>query len=229
MSNGGGRIIEADGTVTVNNPRAAAAMKRARHWIGTISPPSVIAFKEQDARNVFHSGNAAFERDWLWRQFSIESMLPNPNAEIGVGLIPAGPAGRAATIGGQSLSVSKYSKHPAQAVAFVRYLTSHDEQFTLWKKHAMMPTRREFYDDPEYLRDRPGTAQLWKDLGDIAVARPSTVAGSHYDEVSRAYFTALHAILAGEVDAEKSLADLQGKLETITGKKSNPPSAGAVH
>jgi trehalose/maltose transport system substrate-binding protein len=228
MSYSGGRIIEPDGTITVNNPRTVAALKRARRWIGTISPPSVVAFKEQDARNVLHAGNAAFERDWLWRQFSGESLLPNPNAKIGVALVPSGPAGRAATIGGQSLSVSKYSKHPAEAVAFVRYLTSHDEQLTLWKKHAMMPTRREFYDDPRYLQDRPGTAQLWKDLGSVAVARPSTVAGSHYDEVSRAYSSAVHAILAGEVDAEKSLSDLQNKLETITGKRSNPPPAGAT-
>jgi len=229
MSDGGGRIIETDGSVTVNNPRSVAAMKRARKWIGTISPPSVIAFKEQDARNVLRAGNAAFERDWLWRQFSGQSQLPNLNAVIGVALIPAGSAGRAAVIGGQSLTVSKYSKHPAEAVAFVRYLTSHDEQLTLWKKHAMMPTRREFYDDPKYLQDRPGTAQLWKDLGSIAIARPSTVAGSRYDEVARAYFSAVHAILAGQVEAEKSLADLQGKLESITGKKSNPPPAGAVH
>jgi len=228
VSNGGGRIIEPDGSITVNNPRVAAAMKRARRWIGTISPPSVIAFKEQDARNVLHAGNAAFERDWLWRQFSGESPLPNANRMIGVALVPSGPAGRAATIGGQSLSVSKYSKHPAEAVAFVRYLTSHDEQLTLWKKHAMMPARREFYEHPGYLEDRPGTAQLWKDLGSIAVARPSTVAGAHYDEVSRAYFSAVHAILAGEVDAEKSLSDLQEKLEMITGKKSNPPPRGAT-
>jgi trehalose/maltose transport system substrate-binding protein len=228
MSNGGGRIIEPDGSITVNNPRVVAAMKRARHWIGTISPPSVVAFKEQDSRNVLHAGNAAFERDWLWRQFSGESLLPNPNATIGVALVPSGSAGRAATIGGQSLSVSKYSKHPSEAVAFVRYLTSHDEQLTLWKKHAMMPTRREFYDNPEYLQDRPGTAQLWKDLGSIAVARPSTVAGSHYDEVSRAYFSAVHAFLVGEVEAEKSLSDLQQKLEMITGKKSNPTRGGAI-
>jgi trehalose/maltose transport system substrate-binding protein len=69
-SYGGGSIIEPNGSITVNNPRTIEAMKRARRWIGTISPPSVIAFKEQDSRNVLHSGDAAFARDWLWRQFS---------------------------------------------------------------------------------------------------------------------------------------------------------------
>ena len=228
VSHGAGRVIEPDGSVTVNNPRTITALKRAKHWIGTISPPSVVAFKEQDSRNVLHAGNAAFARDWLWRQYSGESMLPNPNEMIGITLLPAGPAGRASAIGGQSLAVSRYSKHPQEAAAMVRYLTSHDEQQKLWERHAMMPTRREFYDDPKYLQHRPGVAQLWKDLGSIAVARPSTVAGPHYDEVSRAYSATMHAILADNADPEKSLADLQRKLETITGRKSNPPQAGAV-
>jgi len=230
MSYGGGRIIEADGSITVNNPHTIEAIKRARRWIGTISPPSVIAFKEQDARNVFHAGNAAFERDWLWRQFSEESLVPNPKGTIAIGLLPGGPAGRASTLGGQSLAISKYSHHPQEAAALVRYLTSHDEQLTLWKKHAMLPTRSEFYASPEYLQDRPGIAQLWKELGAVTVARPSTVSGEYYDQVSRAYFSSVHAILAGEQDAQTAMSELQTKLEKITGGKPGPPPGGdAVH
>jgi len=220
-SYGGGHIIESNGAVTVNNPRTIEAIKMARRWIGTISPPSVIAFKEQDSRNVLHAGNAAFARDWLWRQFSEESLVPNSSAVIAITLLPAGPAGRASALGGQSLAISKYSRHPQEAAALVRYLTSHDEQLTLWKKHAMLPTRREFYADAVYLQDRPGIAQLWKDLASIAVSRPSTVTGEHYDEVSRAYSSAVHAVLAGEMGPERALADLQVELETITGRKSS--------
>jgi trehalose/maltose transport system substrate-binding protein len=220
VSYGGGSIIEADGSVTVNNPRTLAAINMARRWIGTISPPSVIAFKEQDSRNVLHAGNAAFARDWLWRQFSEESLLPNSGSTIAIALLPAGPAGRASTLGGQSLAISKFSRHPQEAVAFVRYLTSHDEQLTLWKRHAMLPTRREFYATPEYLQERHGIAQLWKELGNVTVARPSTVAGVHYDEVSRAYSSSVYSVLAGRQDPEKAMADLQTKLEMVLGSKS---------
>lgn len=227
---GGGDIIEADGSITVDNPRTIAAINRAHRWIGNISPPSVIAFKEQDARNIFHTGNAAFERDWLWRQFSEESLVPNQNIVIAIALLPAGPAGRASALGGQSLAISKYSHHPQEAAALVRYLTSHDEQLTLWKKHAMLPTRREFYAGPEYLQDRPAIAQLWSALTSVTVARPSTVSGQHYDEVSRAYFSSVHSILAGEQDADKAMSALQAKLEQITGGKPGPPpGGGAVH
>ena len=220
VSYGGGNIIEADGSVTVNNSRTLAAIKMARRWIGTISPPSVIAFKEQDSRNVLHAGNAAFARDWLWRQFSEESLLPNSRSTIAIALLPAGPAGRASALGGQSLAISKFSRHPQEAVALVRYLTSHEEQLTLWKRHAMLPTRREFYATPEYLQERQGIAQLWKELGKVTVARPSTVAGEHYDEVSRAYSSSVYSILAGRQDPEKAMADLQKKLEMVLGSKS---------
>ena len=223
QSYGGGGIIEPDGSITVNNPRTIQALKRARRWIGTISPPSVIAFKEQDSRNVLHAGNAAFARDWLWRQFSEEHLLPVSSATFEVALMPTGPAGRASTLGGQSLAISKYSKHPEEAASLIRYLTSHDEQLILWKKHAMLPTRREFFVDPQYMQDRPGVAELWKELQSTAVVRPSTVVGSHYDEVSRAYFSAVHAVLTGEVDPEKAMSDLQSKLETIMGKRPGAP------
>jgi trehalose/maltose transport system substrate-binding protein len=227
-SYGGGGIIETDGSITVNNPRTVQAIKRARHWIGTISPPSVIAFKEQDSRNVLYAGNAAFARDWLWRQFSDESLLPDSTAKVAIALIPAGPVRRASTLGGQSLAISKYSQHPKEAAALVGYLTSQDEQLILWKKHAMLPTRREFFANAESMRDRPEIASLWKEVQNVAVTRPSTVAGPHYDEVSRAYFSAVHAILAGEEQPEKALADLQAKLEIIVGQRSSAP-AGPAH
>jgi trehalose/maltose transport system substrate-binding protein len=228
VANGGGNLIEADGSISVNNPRTIGAMERARRWIGTISPPSVIAFKEQDARNVLHAGKAAFERDWLWRQFSQESMIPNPDATIAIALLPGGSARRASTIGGQSLAVSKYSHHPQEAAALVRFLTSHDEQLTLWKKHAMLPARRDFYASSKYLQDRPEIAQLWKDLASVTIVRPSTVSGQHYDEVSRAYFSSVHSILAGEQEAGKAMAELQTKLERITGGKPGPPPGGGA-
>ena len=41
-SSGGGEIVETDGTISINNPDAAAAIERARGWVGTISPPFLL-------------------------------------------------------------------------------------------------------------------------------------------------------------------------------------------
>ena len=48
-SDGGGHIIEGDSTISVNNPRAIRSWQRAARWVGSISPPSVVGYKEWDA------------------------------------------------------------------------------------------------------------------------------------------------------------------------------------
>jgi trehalose/maltose transport system substrate-binding protein len=226
---GGGRIIEDDGTISVNNPQTVRALKMAKRWIGTISPPSVLAFKEADARNIWDFGNAAFRRDWVWRgnpQGNIPDVLANK--KYGASLPPAGSAGVASVLGGQSLGVSKYSEHPKEAAELVRFLTSRKIQLWLWEKGSMLPVLKEFYEDPKFLATRPDL-QRWKAvLTGGATRRPSGVSGVHYAEVSRTYFTAVHAVLSGQVSAEKGMADLEAELVKITGLKAGKPKDSAV-
>jgi len=63
-SEGGGQIIEKDKTISVNNPHAIRAWRRAARWVGSISPPSVVGYKEWDALNVWVAGDVAFMRNW---------------------------------------------------------------------------------------------------------------------------------------------------------------------
>ncbi|ENR01702.1 hypothetical protein H721_02358 [Brucella ovis IntaBari-2006-46-332] len=61
-SSGGGQIVEPDGEISVNNEKAAAAIDRARGWIGTISPQGVLGYQEEESRGVWQTGNAVFMR-----------------------------------------------------------------------------------------------------------------------------------------------------------------------
>src|SRR5580700_4575679 len=49
---GGGRIIEENQAIRVNNPQTIRAWQRAAHWIGYISPPGVVGYREWDSLNV---------------------------------------------------------------------------------------------------------------------------------------------------------------------------------
>ncbi len=96
---GGGRIVETDGRVSVNNPKAIASWKRAAHWVGWISPPSVVSYRDFDIVNSFETrGNSAFARMWTSDYFlsnpvdspffdrSGQTSLPGPGVLGGLGL-----------------------------------------------------------------------------------------------------------------------------------------------
>ena len=61
---GGGTIVADDGSITINNEKAAAALDLAATWIGEITPEGVLNYAEEESRGVFQSGNAVFMRNW---------------------------------------------------------------------------------------------------------------------------------------------------------------------
>jgi len=226
MSEGGGRIIEEDGTISVNNPDTIRAMKRARHWVNTISPPGITEFKEEDSRNAFVTGNAAFRREWIWGTYATGQGQGSPiRGKFAATQIPRGRAGHASVIGGRSLAISKYSAHPKEAAEFIRYLISRDAQLRYWNDISLLSVRKDFFADKQYLHTRPDLEKLEDVFREGAIARPSTVAGERYAEVSRAYYSAVHSIITGEVSAEEAMANLEGELVRITGFKPGKPKA----
>jgi trehalose/maltose transport system substrate-binding protein len=57
-------IIEPDGHISIDNPRAIDALNRAREWLGTISPAGTLTYAEEECRNIFDDGHSAFMRNW---------------------------------------------------------------------------------------------------------------------------------------------------------------------
>ncbi|BAS26052.1 ABC transporter substrate-binding protein [Limnochorda pilosa] len=211
---GGGSIIEPDGTVSVNNAKTAEALNLARSWVGTISPPGVTTYAEEEARAIFQSGNAAFMRNWPYAYALAQGEDSAVAGKADVAPLPSGGAGSAATLGGWELMVSTYSRNQEAAAWLARYLASYEEQ----KRRAVIgsfnPTIEALYEDPEVLAASPFMGSLY-DVFTHAVARPSTVSGDRYNEVSTAYFTAVHQVLTGEATAEQVLPRLDSELKRI--------------
>ena len=130
-SNGGGQIIEPDGTISINNPQAAAAIDMAKGWVGTISPPGVLAYQEEEARGVWQTGNAVFMRNWPYAYSLGNGDDFAVKGKFDVATLPAGAgegARSAATLGGWNLAVSKYSKNPDAAIELVKWIASPEMQ-----------------------------------------------------------------------------------------------------
>jgi trehalose/maltose transport system substrate-binding protein len=220
---GGGRIIENDGTISVNNPRAIRAWERAARWVGTISPPSVVGYAEWDASNVWIAGDAAFMRNWPTAYVDSHALQSPIRDNFGVTLLPGGKAGRVGTLGGAGLAISRFSAHPREAIALVRYLSRGDVQAKRSRVLAEPPTLPGLYDRPEVLAPNPHFAQLSQAFRSGMVSRPSNVTGKRYQEVTDAYIQAVHSVLTGRRSAPEAAAALENELVRMTDFRTGPP------
>ncbi|GAB5378496.1 MAG: ABC transporter substrate-binding protein [Acuticoccus sp.] len=215
-SYGGGAIVGDDGTVTINNPQAVAAIDEAASWIGTIAPQGVLNYAEEEARGVFQSGNSVFMRNWPYAWALANSDDSPVKGKVGVVALPkGGDDGKSTgTLGGWQLAVSKYSSDQEAAADLVRYLTSEKEQKRRAIEGSYNPTIEALYKDAEVLEAVPFFGSLYETFVN-AVARPSRVTGDKYNRVSNAFWNAVHSVLSGEEDATTALADLEGELNGI--------------
>lgn len=213
-SSGGGHIVEAGGRVHVNNPAALRAFTRAAGWVGTISPRGITTYAEEESRQMFQSGNAAFLRNWPY-VYSLANGDDSPiRGKFNVAPLPSGGHGHAAALGGWHLAVSKYSRNPREAAEFVRFLTSHKVQRQRALELSMLPTRVALYDDPEIAEKVPFLPTM-KKVFMQAVPRPSTAAGEDYNEVSTYYYQHVHRILTSSAPPQEVLRELHNVLEEI--------------
>ena len=223
---GGGRIIESNRTISVNNPAAVRSWQRAKRWIGWISPPSVLAYQELDSINAFDQGEAAFVRVWggasitrvgLFRQVHWRNSLAP--TKTGYTSIPGGPLGWAGTLGGSGLAVSQHSSHRKEAIELIRFLIRAQIHSNQVEESTVV--------NPSDIQSLPSVSNANRNPEEVVrarlVIRPSTETGSQYEQIARAYMDAVHSVLAGEKPAPQAAAALEKKLVAITGFKTGPP------
>jgi trehalose/maltose transport system substrate-binding protein len=209
----GGRVVENDGTITVDNAQAEQAMKTAASWVGSISPKSVLAYTESDTFNVFRSGNAAFMRHWGSAFQSVRKAMKADS--VAIAPLPAGPAGRAHAIGGFQLAVSRYSLHPKEAAELVLYLTGIEVQTRRALRRGYVPTYPELHRNAELLRSLPQAQILGEAAPETWVFRPASITGQKYPEVSKTYYQSVHGILSGQIPVQRGLAETARKLKLL--------------
>ncbi len=212
----GGTIVDDKGEITVENPKAAEALKTASGWVGTITPEGVLNYTEEEARGVFQAGNAAFMRNWPYAWALAQGADSTIKDKVGIAPLPKGGAdGRnAGSLGGQLLAVSRYSKNAEAATDLVMYLTSTEEQKRRAVEGSFNPTIVSLYTDADVTKASPFIGDL-RDVFTNAVARPATVTGQNYNKVSSEFFNAVHQVLSKRSQPEQALNRLDRDLKRI--------------
>ncbi len=219
VSNGGGQIVEADGTISINNEQAAAAIDRAASWIGTISPEGNLAYQEEESRGVWQLGNAVFHRNWPYAY-----SLGNGDDSAVKGLFDVAPlpsgdgegARSAATLGGWNVAVSKYSPDPEEAIKLALFLSSTEVQKERAINQSNLPTIEALYDDADIAAAQP-IIPNWKEIFQNAVPRPSAPTKVKYNEVSSLFWSAVHNTLSGNGTGAENLELLEADLTDLKG------------
>lgn len=215
---GGGQIVEPDGTISINNEKAAKAIETAKGWVGTISPEGVLSYQEEEARGVWQAGNAAFMRNWPYAYGLGNGDDSKVKGLFEVTTLPAGSPDEksAATLGGWNVAVSKYSKHQEAAISLALYLAGPEAQKQRAIAESNLPTIVSLYDDADIAAAQPFIPQ-WKDVFMNAVPRPSAPTLGTYNEVSSKFWSAVHDTLSGNGSAADNLAKLEEELTDLKG------------
>ena len=215
---GGGQIVEPDGTISINNPKAVQAIDTVKVWVGTISPEGVLAYQEEEARGVWQTGNAAFMRNWPYAYG-----LGNGDDSAVKGLFDVAPLPTggghdtsAATLGGWNIAVSKYSTKQEAAIELAMYLAGPEAQKQRAINESNLPTIVSLYDDADIAAAQP-IIPRWKDVFLQAVPRPSAPTQAKYNEVSAKFWSAVHASLSGNGSAAENLEVLEADLTDLKG------------
>lgn len=217
----GSDVLDENGNVIINNPKAVAALQFMIDLIYKykISPEGVTTYMEEDARRIFQAGNAVFMRNWPYA-WSLANSDDSPiKGKVGVVPLPKGPGPdgkHAATLGGWNLGINIFSssKEKEAAKKLIKFLTSHEQQLYKAVNAGQNPTRKDVYNEPKLKEVNPFMVELF-DVFINALPRPRT---ANYAEVSDVIQRYVHAALTKQLTAEEAIAKLEKELKMLLGK-----------
>jgi trehalose/maltose transport system substrate-binding protein len=176
----------------------------------------VLNYAEEESRGVFQAGDAVFMRNWPYA-WSLAQHPDSPvRGRVGVARLPRGGQGlHASTLGGESLAVSRYSRHPAEAADLVMALTSAPVQKRRAIAGSFNPTRPALYQDGDLQVAHPFMADA-RVAFETALARPTATAGTRYNQLSHEFGNAVHDVLSRREAPDEALRRLEGRLNRLS-------------
>jgi multiple sugar transport system substrate-binding protein len=150
-----------------------------------------------------------------WPYVYGDASVPGPGnvvaGKFGVTTLPGLHGPGSATLGGANLAISAYSRHPATALAFIRFLTSAPSERYILLRSALPPVWTSLYSQPSLVAKFPFLPVLRQAIL-TARPRPALV---DYNQFSLAISSTVHEALAQRISVQAALTQLSAELRQI--------------
>jgi len=213
----GGAMFDAAGKPTLNS---AANKKTLQFMVDSmksgITNPKSTEYIEDNVRDDFDAGNAAFVINWTYNYAAAKdpsgSKVVN---DVVIGTIPGSGSVKSATVnGGQPLAITSGSKHPYEAWTYILYLTGKGFQ----KKYDLnaLPIWKSLYDDAEVVKTNPDVVKAAKIQYAYIVNRPKV---PFYSAFSSMFQVKIQEALLGKKSVDQALQEAQKEAEALAAQK----------
>ncbi len=214
----GGAMVDDQGKPKFND---ATGVKTLNWMIQTmddgLTNPASVSYVEEDVRNVFSQGKAAFATNWnyMFDLVNFQQDQSQVTGQIKMSLMPAfADSGvQSATINGSmGFSVAATSPNADAAWKYVEFLTSEDVQ-NRYSAHLLPVWQTSFEGDAgqklqAYSQVTQVTVPMFKEQFPFAHVRPKV---PYYPEASKALQLALQEALTKQKSAQQALDDAAAK------------------
>jgi len=222
----GGFIVAEEG-IRLNVPANVRALQFMRNLIGKyeITPPNAYtSMKEEAVRMQFQRGDALYERNWPYAWPLHQSQGSAVRGKTGVCGVPGPQEGQsAATLGGFHIGISRFTDVKAEALQFVKFITSYRNQKRMVLQLGWNPARQDLYNDPDILKKAPH----FKALREVfRRARPRPLV-PYYSQVSAIAQQHINSVLAGNAAPQEALAAADREIKAVLSRyalKNESPS-----
>ena len=183
--------------------------------IGTVSPPGVLNYDEENARGIFQSGHAVFMRNWVYAWTLANSPDSPVSGKIGVAPLPHDAQNTPSGIDGTVyLGIPRNTAHPAEALSLLHYLTSETAERHQALAGGYIPTRTSLLDDPEIRNAIPILDTIRPALASLGL-RPVAQTGIDYPRVSWIMANHFKDALRSTHPSQQTLTSLVSSLKQL--------------
>jgi multiple sugar transport system substrate-binding protein len=218
LEGNGGKLVDEAGNPMFNDEKGVETLAWMVQTIDDgITNPASVSYVEEDVRNVFSQGKAAFALNWtyMYDLVNLNEEESQVTGEIKMALMPAFSDGgvESATLDG-SMGFSVADASPAKEAAwkYIEYLTSEDVQ-NRYSAHLLPIWQTSFEGEAgeqlmSYSESNAVTVPMFKEQFPYSSVRPKV---PFYPEASKALQLALQEALTGQKTPEQALNDAAAK------------------